>query len=559
MILLGLALGAAQPVDAVVADYATVTKAAEAADGPGWPDVSRGAVLRRAARYADLRRRLAALPPATGEAGLTRRLLDWRLGMAIEAATFDEERIAFDSGDGFFNTANYAAATTVIRSEADAQAWIARLRALPGWYDAQTANLRRGIATRFVATRTIAQGVAKILQIAADQPAEASPLLAPFRTLPATIAPDRQAALRAEALAVVRQAVKPAQVALAAFFTTTYLPATRTTLGASDLPNGRAWYAFLVRRATTTGMTPDEVFALGEREVVRTRAEMEAAMRATGFAGTLPQFLARLRTDPRFYAADLPTYVEKASAIGKRIDGMLPRWFGTLPRLPWTIRIKPPEMDASSSGYDPGDPAKGVAGAVVVGQRSYRDPLFSLPAWILHEGVPGHHLQIALGQERTDLPAFRRKDEPTAFVEGWALYAERLGEEMGVYRDAYERFGRLSFAMWRACRLEMDVGLHWKGWSFDRAAACLRDNTALPEDVVVAETRRYVSWPGQALAYKVGELALWSERARAEKALGPRFDIRAFHDAVLDDGPMPLSILHDHLTDWIESTERARP
>ena len=194
-----------------------------------------------------------------------------------------------------------------------------------------------------------------------------------------------------------------------------------------------------------------------------------------------------------------------------------------------------------------------------MGAHSYDSPLFGLPAWVLHEGVPGHHLQIALGQERTDLPAFRRKDEPTAFVEGWALYAEQLGEEMGVYRDAYERFGRLSWDMWRACRLEMDVGIHWKGWTREQAEACLRDNTALPETAVVGETQRYIAWPAQALAYKIGELQFLAERQRAEQALGTRFDIRAFHDAVLDDGPMPLSIVHEQVSRWIEATAATHP
>ena len=273
-------------------------------------------------------------------------------------------------------------------------------------------------------------------------------------------------------------------------------------------------------------MKPDEVFAIGERELARIRGEMESVMRSTGFRGTLPQFIAMLRTERRFYAPDLQTYVEKASEIGKRIDGLLPLWFGRLPRLTWTIRVKPPELEASSSGYDLGDPESGAPGTVVAGAHSYEEPLFALPAWILHEGVPGHHLQIA------------------------------LGEEMGVYRDAYERFGRLSFDMWRACRLEMDVGIHWRGWSKEQAESCLRDNTALPETSVVRETQRYIAWPAQALAYKIGELQFLAERRRAEQALGARFDIRAFHDAVLDDGPMPLSILHEQINRWIEATAR---
>jgi uncharacterized protein (DUF885 family) len=286
---------------------------------------------------------------------------------------------------------------------------------------------------------------------------------------------------------------------------------------------------------------------------------MERAMRDTGFTGTLPEFVAMLRSEPRFYSPDVPAYVEKASEIGKRVDAMLPRWFGKLPRLTWGFRRKPPELEASSSGYDAGDPVAGVAGSVVIGARSNADPLFSLPSWVLHEGVPGHHLQIALAQERTDLPKFRRRDDITAFVEGWALYSEYLGEEMGVYRDPYERFGRLSFNIWRACRLMMDVGLHWKGWTVPQAEQCLRENTTLPERFVQYETQRYVAWPAQALAYKVGELRILAMRHAAERTLGDRFDIRAFHDALIDGGPMPIEVLERHMRDWVARQQLPRP
>jgi len=560
VLLLLPAVAAAQgaALETLIAEEAAIERQTDPREGPGWPDVSKAAEDRRAAALEALRARLSALPPspAGSEDALTRRLLEWRLGMRLEAARFDEARIPFDNGDGFFNTGNYAAETTVIRTESDAVAWIDRLRALPVYFDQQIDNLKRGIATGFVQAQSTAGSVLGILKLAAEQPAAASPLLEPLQHLPSTIPADRQAALRADAMAVVEQTVKPAQRNLVVFFERDYLPHARSQLGASSLPDGRAWYAFQVRRSTTTEMKPDEVFALGEREIARIRGAMESAMRSANFTGTLPQFLAMLRTEKRFYAPDLQTYVEKASEIGKRIDGLLPLWFGRLPRLTWTIRVKPPELEAASSGYDLGDPESGAPGTVVVSAHSYQSPLFGLPAWILHEGVPGHHLQIALAQERTDLPQFRRRDELTAFVEGWALYAEQLGEEMGVYRDAYERFGRLSFDMWRACRLEMDIGIHWKGWSKEQAEDCLRDNTALPETSVVRETQRYIAWPAQALAYKIGELRFLAERERAEQALGTRFDIRAFHDAVLDDGPMPLSILHDQISRWIEATAR---
>jgi uncharacterized protein (DUF885 family) len=555
---------AAQDValEKIVAEESAIEHQTDPKEGPGWPDVSKAAEDRRTAALKTLQVRLATVPasPVGSEDALTRRLLAWRLGMRIEAARFDEARIPFDNGDGFFNAGNYAAETTVIRTDTDAVAWIARLRTLPVYFDQQIDNLKRGIATGFVQPQPTAVSVLAILKLAADQPAPGSPLLEPLRHLPATIPADRQVFLRADGLAAVEQAVKPAQRKLVSFFERDYVPHARSQLGASSLPDGRAWYAFEVRRSTTTEMKPDEVFAIGEREVARIRGEMESAMRSTDFTGTLSQFIAMLRTEKRFYAPDLQTYIEKASEIGKRIDGLLPVWFGRLPRLTWTIRVKPPELEASSSGYDLGDPEKGAPGTVVVSSHAYESPLFGLPAWILHEGVPGHHLQIALGQERADLPAFRRKDEPTAFVEGWALYAEQLGDEMGVYRDAYERFGRLSFDMWRACRLKMDVGIHWKGWTKEQAESCLRDNTALPETSVVGETQRYIAWPAQALAYKIGELQFLAERRRAEHALGAGFDIRVFHDTVLDDGPMPLSILHEQISRWIEATaQKARP
>lgn len=541
----------ADTLDALVKDYEALANPAEAE--AGWPDVSPRAVSVRNGAYRALENRLETLDGQTlsPEQALTRTLLDWRLDITIEGARFDEERIPFDAGDGFFNTANYAAGNTVIRTEADARAWIARLRKLPAYYDAQIVNMRRGIRTGFAQPRPIAEGVLAILKAAAAQPIDSSPLLKPLAAMPPAIPEARRATLMAEARATMAESVRPAQQALVSFFEHEYLPAARPGLGASTLPHGKAWYAYVVRRSTTTAMTPDEIFALGDAEVKRIRAEMEIAMRATGFAGSFGEFLAYLRSDPKFYAPDLKTYIEKAAAIGKRLDYALPRWFGKLPRLPWGIYVKPPEMEASSGAYYLGDPEKGVAGAVAVGGASYRDPLFGLTAWMMHEGVPGHHLQIALGQERQDLPAFRRRDDITAFVEGWALYAEKLGVEMGMYETPYDDFGRLSFEMWRACRLVMDVGVHWKGWSAAEAARCLQENTALPETIVQGETQRYVGWPAQALAYKVGEVHFTALRRRAQAALGEAFDNRAFHDLLIADGPMPLSIVEERVDRWL--------
>lgn len=558
-LLLAGAAGAADRLANVVGDYEALSAETLASAGSGWPDVAPAAAARRTSAYRALAARLAKLPPLRPgtEDALTRELLAWRLGMLVEGARFDEDRVPFDNGDGFFNTANYAAANTVPRDEAAARAWIARLKRLPAYYDAERDNMRRGITTGFVQPKSIAEGILKTLRIAADQPAGASPLLAPIGRLPATVPEPIRAALLAEATAVVASEVKRAQREMVTFFETEYVPHTRTSPGIRTVPDGEAYYEYLVRRSTTLPLKPDEVFAMGEAEVARLRAEMDRAMRATGFNGTLAEFIAMLRREPRFYAPNLDVYVEKASEIGKRADAALPRWFGRLPRLTWGVHRQPPELESSSSGYDAGDPEAGISGHINVSSRSPHDPLFALPSWVLHEGVPGHHLQIALAQERTDLPRFRRQDDITAFVEGWALYTEQLGEEMGLYRDDYERFGRLSFAIWRACRLMMDVGLHWKGWSVAQAEQCLRDNTTLPEDFVRYETQRYMAWPAQALAYKVGELRILSMRHEAEQTLGSRFDIRAFHDALLDDGPMPLEVLERHLRTWAAQQKAA--
>ena len=542
----------AESLDDVITEYESLARQTDANEGPGWPDVSRAAAKRREATYVELQNRLGALETAgfTAEDALTRELLLWRLQVLLDGARFDEDRVPFDNGDGFFNAATYAAQVTVIANESDAAAWIGRLQKLPEYYEAQIANMRRGIATGFTQPRSTAESALRVAKVMADQAASDSPLLKPLAAMPATIPAVRQQTLRADALATVDRFVKPAQRSLVTFFDKEYLPKARSRLGASTLPNGKAYYQFAVRRATTTDLGPDEVFAIGAAEMERIRGEMLDAQRADGFQGTLREYFDDMSRRPGSHAPDIETYVDRASGIGNRISLELPRWFKTLPRLTWGVRVKPPELEAASGAYNLGDPAKGVAGAVVVGSQAYRGSVAALTAWMLHEGVPGHHLQIALAQERFDLPMFRRRDDVTAFVEGWALYAERLGAEMGIYRSREERVQQLSFEMWRACRLVMDVGIHWKHWSAEQAASCLSENSALSPDAVAGETQRYIAWPGQALAYKIGELRIRKIRSEAERSLGARFDIREFHDALIGSGPMPLDILERRMRRW---------
>ncbi len=323
------------------------------------------------------------------------------------------------------------------------------------------------------------------------------------------------------------------------------------------MPQGEDYYAYLARRHTSTAMTPAAIHELGEREVRRIRGRMDEAIAATGFKGTFQEFLAAVRKDARFYVG-ADAYGEKASEIAKRADFAMPRYFGRLPRLSYGVRPMPDGLESSANGYLPGTPEQGIAGMVVYKPwMAEKMPTFGLPAWVLHEGVPGHHHQIALSQELTELPEFRRADDVTAYVEGWGLYSEFLGEEMGIYRDPYEQFGRLSLEIWRACRLVIDTGMHVMGWSRERAMACLQENSALAPAEIEFEVDRYIAWPGQALAYKIGELKLIELRRRATERLGPKFDLREFHDLVLGAGPMPLDVLEDRVERWIATAAAA--
>ena len=526
-----------------------------------WPDDSPAAEAARLADNRGFKGRLDAVPASnlSGEDALNRELLEHQLDLDILGARFDEDRIPFTNDEGFFLTAGYAAEGVRIHTDAEAKAWLNRVATLPHYYATETANMRRGLATGFVSPSIIAATVAKATRAQADLPPEQSPLLQPFDTLPPAMRAQREA-LRTQALEQIRTRVKPAEQRLAAFFADDYLPHARATLGASSLPDGRAYYAYRVRRETTTDMTPDQIFALGQSEIVRIRTAMAVEIRASGFQGTFPEFLHKLRTDPQFYVTSREALMERASRLAKRVDDQLPAYFGKLPRLSYGVREVPRAIEDgyTSARYNGGSPEQGVAGGLMI-NTSHLDqrPLYELPALVSHEGAPGHHIQIALAQELQDVPTFRKDSDITAFVEGWALYSEQLTREMGLYQTPYDRFGLLSMEMWRACRLVMDTGIHWKGWTRDQAVACLRDNSALSDKNIQNEIDRYIGWPGQALGYKIGELKIAELRDRARAALGPKFDYRRFHDVVLDEGAMPLSILERRVDAWIATQKTA--
>lgn len=520
------------------------------------PDVSPAADADRAAKLRAIQTELTAMggKGLSEDEGLTRDLLLYSLRDRIEAATFDEARMPFSSDGGFDVLMLYRASGTTLKSEAEARRWIALLNAMPGWYAANIDNARRGVATGFVQAVPTAQAVLERAQRAAATPLTEDPLLAPLRTLPDTIPAATRAALVAEGEKAVTDKVAPARAGFVRFMAEDYVPHAAKSLAASDLPDGKRYYAFLVRRHTTTDLTPDQIHDLGQAEVARIRARMRETMKAAGFQGELPAFIALLRKDPRFYATSRQQLLEKSSEIAKRADDQLPAHFGILPRLTYGVRPVPASIEKgyTTGRYFGGDPKVGRAGGLMINTSELdQRPLYELPALVLHEGAPGHHIQTSLAQEQVGVPEFRKTLYFTAYGEGWGLYSEWLGEEMGIYRDPYELFGRLSYEMWRACRLVADTGMHWKGWSLDQARACFTDNTALSPVNIEVELKRYVSWPGQALAYKVGELKLLELRRRAEARLGDRFDERAFHDAVLLHGSLPLSVLETRIDAWI--------
>jgi len=523
------------------------------------PEITPAADARRLAALEAFRARIEALDAkalAPGDA-FNHAFLARLVRERIEAGAFDPARIAFINEGGESANLALAAHTTSVETRADADAWLARLQAAPRLIQENIANARRGLATGFTQPRSVVEGAIAIAKAEVALTANDDPLLIPIAALPSSIGTADAASIRDRARAIVGGPIAAARREWLRMLESEYLPKARPGLGVASIPQGRAYYAFLTRSYTTTAMTPDQVHDIGLKEVARIRAEMQREMKAADFQGTFPEFLHWLRTAPRFYAKTRQELLEKASEIAKRADGKLPGLFRhSLPRLPYDVREVPREIeDQYTTGrYFQGSLQNGIAGGYIVntGKLDQR-PLYELPALTVHEAVPGHHLQIAIAQELGDQPWFRRNTYVHAFGEGWGLYSEFLGVEMGIYRDPYERFGRLSYEMWRACRLVVDTGIHWKGWTIEQARACFRDNSALAPHNIETELQRYISWPGQALAYKVGELKFKALRARAEKTLGARFDVREFHDTVLLGGALPLDMLEQRVDAWLAS------
>ncbi len=432
------------------------------------------------------------------------------------------------------------------RTAEDYRNFLKQMQDIPRYFAENTVNMRAGLKRGFTPPAVTMQGRDAAISAVSEAKPEETAFYRPFKTMPGNIPAAEQAKLRAASVQVIQGIVIPAYAKLLDFMRQEYLPGLRQSIAAADLPDGAAYYRAKITEFTTLDKTPDEIHQLGLDEVAQLHEQMLAVMRETGFTGDFPAFLAMLRSDPRFYAKTGEELLKQAAYIAKRFDGVAAQYFGYLPRARFAIK---PVPDAIAPFYTSG---RGGPGVYLVNTYDLpQRPLFNLTALTLHESAPGHAFQIPIAQEHKDQPAFRQNVYISAYGEGWAVYCEKLGLEMGMYETAYDRFGMLGYQIWRAARLVVDTGLHAKGWSRDKAIAYLRDYTSLPEREVVTEIDRYIAWPGQALSYYLGALAIWRARAKAEAALGERFNIRAFHDAVLELGSVPLPVLEARIERFI--------
>ncbi|HSB10937.1 MAG TPA: DUF885 domain-containing protein [Blastocatellia bacterium] len=484
-------------------------------------------------------------------------LRDKRLN--VEGQRFPVEYMPIDQMNGVQIGFGQLVGSTPFRSTKDYEDYLARLSALPKQTDQLIALMRRGIETKWVPPAIPMRSVpGQIEGQITDDPGR-SPYYKPFEHFPEGLPAAERARLSEAGRKAIGQSLAPALKKLDAFVKETYLPACRKDIGASSLPEGEAFYQYSIKRHTTTSLSAAEIHQIGKREVARIRREMEAIIRQVGFKGSFQDFLLSLRSDQRFYYKSADDLVAGYSYIAKQADGRLPQLFAELPRTPYGVRVIPDyEAPAQTTAYyQPGAADGSRAGLFMI--NTYKldtRPKYEMEALTLHESVPGHHLQIARAQELKGLPDFRRNAGYTAYVEGWGLYAESLGSEMGFYAEPYSKFGQLTYEMWRACRLVVDTGMHAFGMSRQQAIDLLKENTAKTENDIVVEVDRYIAWPGQALAYKMGELKLKELRAKASKELGARFDVREFHNAVLDDGALPLDVLEQRIAAWIADQKR---
>ncbi len=462
----------------------------------------------------------------------------------IAQQQFREYEMPANSDTTFWTDIGYTARRPYRRLQ-DYRNWIGQMKDIPRYFHEQMDEMRAGLKRGFTPPRVTLEGRDASITAVTEATPEGSLFYAPFKDMPGITETDRKA-LRDEAIGVIRDTVQPAYRELLSFFRSEYLPGTRTTLAAYDLPDGADYYRSQIRQFTTLDQDPQAIHAFGESEVARLHEQMLSAMKETGFAGDFPAFLAFLRKDPQFQAKTPEELLMRAAWIAKRFDGKASQYFGLLPRARFAIRPVPSDL---APFYTAG---RGGPGVYLLNTYNLPSrPLYNLTALTLHESAPGHAFQLPLSLEHKQQPEFRQHTYLSAYGEGWALYCELLGLEMGMYDTPYDRFGMLNYQIWRAARLVVDTGIHAQGWTRDRAIAYLRDYTALPQHEIETEVDRYIAWPAQALSYYLGEDAIIKSRAKAEKALGPKFNLRAFHDAVLELGSVPIPVLEARIDGFI--------
>ncbi|CAN5210445.1 DUF885 domain-containing protein [soil metagenome] len=521
-----------------------------------WNDNSLEAIKRRkedAIRALDIVRSLDR-QALEGSERLNYDLLLRQFEDSVEQQQYPEEFLAVDQLGGVQQMVPQVLTLMPATNVAEYENLLARLRAVPQAVEQTKALLEEGLEREVTAPAvTLREVPRQVENLLVDDPFQ-SPMLAAFGDMPADLPEAEQERLRAAARQAYQSRVKPAFRKLHAWLTETYVPQARRSIAMKDLPDGQEWYAMRVRQMTTTDMQPREIHELGLSEVRRIRAEMDEVMKASGFDGSFEEFKTYLRNDPRFFYEEKQELLKGYRDIAKRADPELIKLFGHLPRLPYGVVPVPDyaEKSQTTAYYQGGSIEAGRPGLFFANTYALDTrPKWEMEALTLHEAVPGHHLQIAIQQELDDLPWFRRFGGFTAYVEGWGLYAESLGTEMGFYTDPYARFGQLTYEMWRAIRLVVDTGIHSLGWSRQQAIDFFKDNAPKAEHDIVVEIDRYIVNPAQALAYKIGELKFKELRGRAKQELGENFDVRAFHDTVLGSGALPLDVLEQRVEEWI--------
>jgi uncharacterized protein (DUF885 family) len=465
----------------------------------------------------------------------------------VAVQQFKQWQMPFNSDSAFWSDVGYVLNADDLRTPQAYRHYLDRLAQIPAYFSQQTDNMRDGLARGFTVPRAVLDGRdASIAAVAELKDPTQSSFYKPFQNMPVGVPPEQAAQMREEARKVIADKVIPAYAQLLGFFRTEYLPHARTTLAAEAMPDGKAWYRQQIVEYTTLDLDPGAIHQVGLEQVAKIHAEMVKTMQESGFKGSFPEFLHFLRSDEQFHAKTPEELLMRSAWVAKQVDGQLGKFFGRLPRQRFAIVPVPADI---APYYTSG---RGGAGSYLVNTYDLPSrPLYNVPALTLHESMPGHSLQLALAAEQTGQPAFRREGYISAYGEGWGLYSEYLGNEMGIYKTPYERFGYLTYQMWRACRLVVDTGIHHLGWSRQQAIDYLTDNTALSAREIANEVDRYISWPGQALSYELGYLKILELRREAEQALGTRFDIRHFHDTVLQIGSVPLPVLEQRIERFI--------